>query len=111
MDINGAFAADFEFKDSGLAESLEKEFHDAEIINGKSFLGTEIWTVIIATSAIYLSKILSFFIKNRELIKSSSIKISKTEIHLVGYSNEELQEMIDKGVIESFKKMIDEKDQ
>lgn len=85
---------------------LNEEFPNAMIFKQKSFSGFEMVTVIITTSAIYLDKILNFFIQNRKNSKGTSIKISTNEIILNGYSDKEIEKIIKTGSLKYLKDLI-----
>lgn len=102
---------DFQLRDTNLKAGIRDHFSEGEIIESSAFSGTEIITVIITSSVLALDKILNFFIQNRKQLKETSIKISKEEISLSGFTNEEIESFIEGGSIQKIREQMGLKDE
>lgn len=96
---------DFHTYDKSLATNIKALFQEQEILESNAFSGAEIITVI-TTSVLALDKILNFYIQNRKSLKETSVKIGKDEIQLSGFSDKELQNMIESGSLAKLKQQM-----
>ena len=74
--------------------SAYEHFSETDILESSGFSGTEIITMLVSTGVVVLGKFLKFFNKNREHMKSATVKIGKKQVELSGYSSQEISDIL-----------------
>jgi hypothetical protein len=106
---------DFQIFDKSVVGEIKNIFSnsEAEIVESEAFSGTELVTLIIPAVAptviILLDKLLNFYIQNRKSLRETSIKIGKNEVSLTGFSDEEINALVENGSLEKIKTIVNQK--
>jgi hypothetical protein len=92
-------AIEFRPTDEAAADLVRRSFAGEEIFEADAFTGSETITVIISAARKAIGRVLGFFSEHRKSFNGASIKIGKEEISLTGYTMEEIQGLLESGVL------------